>query len=84
MQKTLKNRINTEGKPAYAGMFREWDRGGKWNRSKPRVCGDYPQILQEIQGIKEFAPRMRGLSHPPRRFLRDSFVSPAHAGIVLY
>ena len=69
--------------PAYAGMFLKTTLTMTVKTRFPRVCGDVPTESQFENFGFEFSPRMRGCSERGKKFLPDTVVFPAYAGMFL-
>ena len=68
--------------PAYAGMI-PFSCGYKiafCNLS--RVCGDDPRSCWRVKLLARFVPRMRGWSFFPFRYVNNSSICPAYAGMI--
>src|SRR5690606_23899036 len=68
--------------PAHAGMVLDTCPLSTWCTSRPRACGDGPEINHGEIGEDGSAPRMRGWSQCMSWGQRVSPVGPAHAGMV--
>ena len=69
--------------PAYAGMFLIHTLAHTSNSSFPRIRGDVPPDLEDMENHPKFSPHTRGCSPKRTGYLTHFSVFPAYAGMFL-